>query len=126
MMTSKIAFSWTCQPKRKDEYAVNVSAPRNVAGVGSRNSLTSAGLIILVRYVDLAKFRKDAYSLCGYGKDEGLSGRDLGQNGEGGIANETTSYAVDGGLIYRKLKVGGNLSMSLTKCWKGSKDCVLR
>lgn len=32
--TSRMAFSWTCQPKRKDEYAERVSALRKLVDVG--------------------------------------------------------------------------------------------
>lgn len=43
MMTSRMAFSCTCQPNRKEEYAVRVKAPRNVVAVGLVKSLSSAG-----------------------------------------------------------------------------------
>jgi hypothetical protein len=51
MTTSKMAFSCTCQPKRKEEYAVSVRAPKKVVGVGLKKSLMRAGFVALVRYV---------------------------------------------------------------------------
>jgi len=38
MMTSRMAFSWTCQPKRKDAYPQRVTEPMNVSHVGSKKS----------------------------------------------------------------------------------------
>jgi hypothetical protein len=48
IMTRRMAFSWTCQPKRKEEKAVRVRAPRKVEAVGLRKSLIKAGYLVRV------------------------------------------------------------------------------
>ena len=39
----RMAFSWTCQPKRKEEKAERVMAPMKVGWVGWRKSLRRGG-----------------------------------------------------------------------------------
>jgi hypothetical protein len=34
IMTSRVAFSWTCHPKRKDAYPQSVTAPMNASHEG--------------------------------------------------------------------------------------------
>lgn len=43
MMTSKMAFSWTCQPKRKEEYPQRVMVAMKFVHVGTEKSLRRAG-----------------------------------------------------------------------------------
>jgi hypothetical protein len=62
MMTSKMAFSCTCHPKRKEEYAVSVRAPKKVVGVGLKNSLTRAGWWRLLDMYGIM-FHKGTHSL---------------------------------------------------------------
>jgi len=42
MMTSNMAFSWTCQPKRNDAYPQSVMAPTKASQVGVNHNFVSA------------------------------------------------------------------------------------
>lgn len=71
MRISKIAFSWTCQPKRKDEYAVSVRVERKFGKLGRKKSFVRAGWRSIVsESAEKAGVKDHTYQLSEDGKDE--------------------------------------------------------
>lgn len=93
MMTSKIAFSWTCQPKRNEAKPQAVTQPMKLSHVGFMKGFIMQTCIRST--VDLLKqVVVVAYQLNGQSQIERSLRRNVKQENESGITNKPTSHAV--------------------------------
>ena len=94
-MTRRMAFSWTCQPKRNEAYAQRVKVATKLSQVGWRKSLARAGLSWLVSLkLGKGKGWVRTYDLRGKSHEESCARRNIGEDSEGGVADQTSGHAV--------------------------------
>ena len=78
MMTSKIAFSWTCQPNRNEAYPQRVTAPTNVSHVGVYKRRRRTGYRIVSK--DMAQNSHLAYNLSAERQEKTCQRHNVGEH----------------------------------------------
>lgn len=90
-MTRRIAFSWTCHPKRNEAYPQRVTAPTNPSQVGLFRRRKSTAYVLSVGGI---RIWSNAYHLSAQSKDEASQWDDVRKHGKGSVSDETTRYAI--------------------------------